>query len=634
MYRGRLGLSVPACCLQSPTGQKGPIGLLQIDGIPHRRCPPVGSGIAATAGTDHLAATAPVGRLNNGGAEHGPLGLNVPRLPRYMVKALPESIFVPALTYGHELWVVTERTRSRVQAAEISFLRGVAGLSLRGRVRSSVIREELGVDPLLLRVERSQMRWLGHLVRMPPGRLPGEVFRARPTGRRPRGRPRTRWRDYSFLSLVNLLSSTHSVWELLGGQPLPQKPAYSLREVPSSIADLIDRLIAVDSEAKINSLFNYEQSHTFGLRLLSVLCCNLDSFLLLESQYAICSMLLLCQKENVTEPASAEGEPILDSLSVERNHVLVRVCAMGGPSERKLPPRALQEGPDPYPWPMFLSYPSPPPQCYTLGAATLNHSKQDSEISAFLASSTDPVKEERWMAACRKQYCKAMSTTPNSLTGTVLSRLLEKVVSVNTSTNHFFASAHYKAKESSVKSVELSSVQRLGINICVRYGRSLGLLKEECTEELALLLKHTQLFLSAQQASVPTHPSILIPLPRLRTGLATTYPETERDQSSHQGQDWLAATMFLIMAGDVNKTLCWLVEFSSLLCSAFLWPARMHNSSHLSPFKSQVCGWVRSSYHKPWRQFSVSLTHSSSTPVWVQVQLAITYEFIQDITKT
>ena len=56
----------------------------------------------------------------------------------------------------------------------------VAGLSLRDRVRSSVIREELGVDLLLLCVERSQMRWLGHLVRMPPGRIPGEVFRARP----------------------------------------------------------------------------------------------------------------------------------------------------------------------------------------------------------------------------------------------------------------------------------------------------------------------------------------------------------------------------------------------------------------------------------------------------------------------
>ncbi|TWW81097.1 hypothetical protein D4764_01G0009120 [Takifugu flavidus] len=105
-------------------------------------------------------------------------------------------IFVPTLTYGHELWVMTKRIRSRVQVAEMSFLRRVAGLSLRDRVRSSAIREELGVEPLLLRVERSQIRWLGHLVRIPPGHLPGEVFRACPSGRRPPGRPRTRWRDY------------------------------------------------------------------------------------------------------------------------------------------------------------------------------------------------------------------------------------------------------------------------------------------------------------------------------------------------------------------------------------------------------------------------------------------------------
>ncbi|TWW80182.1 hypothetical protein D4764_10G0012120 [Takifugu flavidus] len=83
-----------------------------------------------------------------------------------------QSIFVPTLTYGHELWVMTKRTRSRVQAVEMSFLRRVAGLSLRDRVRISAIREELGVEPLLLRVKRNQMRWLGHLVRMLPGRLP------------------------------------------------------------------------------------------------------------------------------------------------------------------------------------------------------------------------------------------------------------------------------------------------------------------------------------------------------------------------------------------------------------------------------------------------------------------------------
>ncbi|KAL1263405.1 hypothetical protein QQF64_006144 [Cirrhinus molitorella] len=64
----------------------------------------------------------------------------------------------------------------------MSFLRRVAGCTLRDRVRSSIIR--LGVEPLLLHIKRSQLRWLRHLFWMPPGRLPGEVFLACPTGRR------------------------------------------------------------------------------------------------------------------------------------------------------------------------------------------------------------------------------------------------------------------------------------------------------------------------------------------------------------------------------------------------------------------------------------------------------------------
>ncbi len=54
------------------------------------------------------------------------------------------------------------------QAAEMGFLRRVAGVSLWDKVRSSVICEGLGAEPLLLCVERSQLRRLGHHVRMPP----------------------------------------------------------------------------------------------------------------------------------------------------------------------------------------------------------------------------------------------------------------------------------------------------------------------------------------------------------------------------------------------------------------------------------------------------------------------------------
>ncbi|KAI3355814.1 hypothetical protein L3Q82_004221 [Scortum barcoo] len=60
-------------------------------------------------------------------------------------------------------------------------LSGVAGRSLRDR------GEKLGHSggarsraAALLRIERSQLRWLGHLFRMPPGRLPREVFQACP----------------------------------------------------------------------------------------------------------------------------------------------------------------------------------------------------------------------------------------------------------------------------------------------------------------------------------------------------------------------------------------------------------------------------------------------------------------------
>ncbi|KAK3536643.1 hypothetical protein QTP86_015444, partial [Hemibagrus guttatus] len=150
-------------------------------------------------------------------------------LSRKAKLSIYQSIYAPTLTYGHELWVMTERVRSRIQAAEMSFLRRVAGRSLRDMVRSSVTREELGVEPLLLRIERGQLRWLGHLFRMPPGRLPGEVFRACPTGKRPRGRPRTRWRDYVF----------RLAWECLGVPPEELEEVAREREVWASLLRLL-----------------------------------------------------------------------------------------------------------------------------------------------------------------------------------------------------------------------------------------------------------------------------------------------------------------------------------------------------------------------------------------------------------
>ena len=101
-----------------------------------------------------------------------------------------------SLTYGHESWVMTERMRSQVQASEMRFLRRIEGVTLFNKVRSSEIRKSLNIKPLLLRIERSQLRWFGHVSRMPQERLPKQALHAKPNGRRPVGRPRTRWTDY------------------------------------------------------------------------------------------------------------------------------------------------------------------------------------------------------------------------------------------------------------------------------------------------------------------------------------------------------------------------------------------------------------------------------------------------------
>ena len=103
-----------------------------------------------------------------------------------------KAVFVPILTYDHESWVMTERMRSQVQASEMRFLRRIEGVTLFNKVRSSEIRKSLNIEPLLLRIERSQLRWFGHVSRMPQERLPKQALHAKANGRRPDGRPRTR----------------------------------------------------------------------------------------------------------------------------------------------------------------------------------------------------------------------------------------------------------------------------------------------------------------------------------------------------------------------------------------------------------------------------------------------------------
>ena len=91
---------------------------------------------------------------------------------------------------------MTERVRSRVQAAEIDFLQKVRGLSLLDKIKSTDICQSLNIEPLLLCIEQCQLRWYGHVTRMSDEQTAKQLMDALPSDKRPKGQPRTRWRNY------------------------------------------------------------------------------------------------------------------------------------------------------------------------------------------------------------------------------------------------------------------------------------------------------------------------------------------------------------------------------------------------------------------------------------------------------
>ncbi|MEE6512717.1 hypothetical protein FKM82_019904 [Ascaphus truei] len=97
--------------------------------------------------------------------------------------------------------------------------------------------------------------------------------------------------------------------------------------------------------------------------------------------------------------------------------------------------------------------------------------------------------------------------------------------------------------------------------MAISYGRHINLLKSSSEQDLTQVLKQCETFLNQQQI-VPKSPLRYL-------------------QGSYPGHDWFASSVFLIMSGDSKKTLSFLLKFSSLLVSAYLWLPRLYVSKHL-----------------------------------------------------
>uniref|UniRef100_H2ZAY9 Protein broad-minded n=1 Tax=Ciona savignyi TaxID=51511 RepID=H2ZAY9_CIOSA len=399
----------------------------------------------------------------------------------------------------------------------------------------------------------------------------------------------------SFMGLVNVLSSYQAVHELFYQQSLPNKSSYGFREIPESpvvsfpfcisghyvLLCIVGHLYSLTrSKASIPCLWveviisatsivgRFYNRLTLCRRLLTVLACNLDSWLLLESQYHIQQTLLDLQKTNRT----LEGEMIIDQLSIERNYLLVKTHTIGGEGERLLPSRNLfdphQRRQNNYVWPLFHHFPIPKEYSPTIAAQpSMKKGEPESALSRFLSSTKSAEKNRQWLDQLRATLIKVMKSAASTVRGGVLIETIEKTLQAleRMPEERVFKKSPPKAganRDPSTPSTPL--VQTIGVKLAIRYGKQVNALKanpETAAGNLTAVLRSCGQFLSQQQSYSPAL--------KLTSG---PYP----------CHDWFVSTVFLMLSGSKDRSIGMLLKISELLCSGYLWPARLHASIHLS----------------------------------------------------
>ena len=82
-----------------------------------------------------------------------------------------------------------------LEKTEMRMLRRTKGVTVKDRIKSEDIRKELGVGSIRSKARESRLRWFGHVHRREQESNLRQMMDMEIPGRRPRARPRGRWRD-------------------------------------------------------------------------------------------------------------------------------------------------------------------------------------------------------------------------------------------------------------------------------------------------------------------------------------------------------------------------------------------------------------------------------------------------------
>ena len=104
------------------------------------------------------------------------------------------TLVKPVLLYGAECWRITKCDMSKVSSFYNGCLRKICRIFWPNKISNKELYMKTGCRDVITEVKHRRLRWLGHVLRMPPERIPKVALRWTPPGKRKRGRPKITWR--------------------------------------------------------------------------------------------------------------------------------------------------------------------------------------------------------------------------------------------------------------------------------------------------------------------------------------------------------------------------------------------------------------------------------------------------------
>jgi hypothetical protein len=118
------------------------------------------------------------------------------KMPMCLKRKIYNQCVQAAITYGCQTWALTRRMQERLRVTQRSMERAMIGITRRDKMTNVWIRQQTGLQDIVVRSKELKWQWAGHVARLTDNRWTKQVTEWIPSnGKRKRARPKTRWED-------------------------------------------------------------------------------------------------------------------------------------------------------------------------------------------------------------------------------------------------------------------------------------------------------------------------------------------------------------------------------------------------------------------------------------------------------